>query len=116
MKLYILILSVSLPCLVASVSCPYAELYSTGLLSKDDAAKFEAVKRDPKAADALLKAHKREPSPQSGGLIGPIVGGLLDLPLGGGLCRARLRFQSNSIDLVDSKRCPSALDWDFGCR
>ncbi|KAI9685854.1 MAG: hypothetical protein M1822_004132 [Bathelium mastoideum] len=57
------------------------------LLSGDDAAKFEAVRRDSGAAEALLALHKREAqskrSPQAGGIIGPVVGGILDLPLGG---------------------------------
>ena len=68
-------------------ACPFAELRRSGFLSEDDIAKFEAVKRDPKAAEALLKAHqaeKREPAPQSC-IIGPILNGVLDLPLGGGL-------------------------------
>ena len=51
-----------------------------------------------------MKAHKRETSPEpqaSGGIIGPIVNGLLDLPLGGGLCMwlgvadLRSRHQAN---------------------
>ena len=68
-------------------ACPFAELKRSGFLSEDDIAKFEAVKRDPKAAETLFKAHqveKREPAPQSG-IIGPIVKGILDLPYGGGL-------------------------------
>ena len=68
-------------------ACPFAELRRSGVLSEDDIAKFEAVKRDPKAAETLFKAHqaeKREPAPQSG-IIGPIVNGILDLPYGGGL-------------------------------
>ncbi|KAL9084904.1 MAG: hypothetical protein Q9165_007857 [Trypethelium subeluteriae] len=89
MKLSSLALSVNLPHLVASVACPFAELYARGLLSESDAAKFEAVKRDPEAAKAILELHQRDaepdPAPQSGGLIGPVIGGILDLPLGGGL-------------------------------
>ncbi len=68
-------------------ACPFAELRRSGFLSEDDIAKFEAVKRDAKAAETLFKAHqaeKREPAPQSG-IIGPIVNGILDLPYGGGL-------------------------------
>ena len=68
-------------------ACPFAELRRSGVLSEDDIAKFEAVKRDPKAAEMLFKVHqaeKREPAPQSG-IIGPIVNGILDLPYGGGL-------------------------------
>ena len=68
-------------------ACPFAELRRSGFLSEDDIAKFEVVKRDPKAAEALFIAHqaeKREPAPQSG-IIGPIVNGILDLPCGGGL-------------------------------
>ena len=72
---------------LACGACPFAELKRSGVLSEDDIAKFEAVKRNPKAAEALFKAHqaeKREPGPQSG-IIGPILNGTLDLPNGGGL-------------------------------
>ena len=68
-------------------ACPFAELKRSGVLSEDDIAKFEAIKRDPKAAEALFKAHqaeKREPAPQSG-IVSPILNGVLDLPLGGSL-------------------------------
>ena len=67
----------------------------SGLLSEEDVAKFEAVKRDPKAAEALFQAHQAEkreaaaePEPAAGGLIGPTLNGLLDLPFGGGLREA----------------------------
>ena len=75
--------------LVAMVygACPFAELKRSGVLTADDVEKFEAVKRDPKAAEALFQAHRREaaPEPASGGIIGPIVNGIIDLPSGGGL-------------------------------
>lgn len=62
----------------------------SGLLSEEDVAKFEAVKRDPKAAEELFQAHQAEkreaaPEPAAGGIIGPTLNGLLDLPFGGGL-------------------------------
>lgn len=90
MKSSAVIFTVTLPTLAASVACPFAELHRAGLLNHDEAAKFEAVKRNPQAAEVLLELHRREaepePAPQSGGLIGPVIGGILDLPLGGGLC------------------------------
>lgn len=85
MKLALLAIALSLPPEVYSAACPLAEMKRSGVLSEADAAKFEAVKRDPKAAEELLKAHQArdampnaEPEPQ-GGLLGG------DLPLGGGL-------------------------------
>ena len=90
MKLNLVIFAASLPAFAASVACPFAELHRAGLLSPDEASKFEAVRRDPKAAEVLFEHHKREvaPTPQAGGLIGPTLDGILDLPLGGGLCKA----------------------------
>ena len=47
-------------------ACPFAELRRSGVLSEDDIAKFEAVKRNPKPAETLFNAHqaeKREPAP-----------------------------------------------------
>ena len=80
---------------VAFAACPFSELKRSGTLSEEDIAKFEAVKRDPKAAEALFKAHqagKREasPEPKPAGIIGPILNGVLDLPLGGGLRKSRI--------------------------
>ena len=101
MKLSLLIASTAYA-VAALAACPFAEFRRT--LSEEDNAKFEAVRRDPKAAEALLKeyqaqkrqeAHqalKREaapapdPDPYQSSVIGPRqLGGLLDLPLGGGL-------------------------------
>ena len=67
--------------------CPFELLKRSGKLTEADLAKFEAVKRDPKAAEALFQAHKREaaPDPSPAGVVGPIVSGVLDLPNGGGL-------------------------------
>ena len=75
---------------LASVSyavCPFELMRRSGLLSEDDLAKFDAVKRDPEAAEELFQAHKREaaPEPVPDNIIGPILGGALDLPFGGGL-------------------------------
>ncbi|KAG8525340.1 uncharacterized protein KY384_008984 [Bacidia gigantensis] len=75
---------------VATCGCPFADLAKrSGGLTEDDRAKLEQVRRDPSQAEALFKAHqakKRAPTPQpQGGIIGPILGGVLDLPLGGGL-------------------------------
>ena len=73
--------------------CPFAELKRSGVLSEEYIQKFEAVKRDPRAAEALFQAHQATkraaaPEPASGGIIGPIVNGVLDLPYGGGLRKA----------------------------
>ena len=88
MKTYHFILGAGLAATAYGVACPFEEMKRIGLLSKEDIAKFEAVKRDPKAAETLIRAHRREaePEPQAvGGIIGPLVNGLLDLPYGGGL-------------------------------
>lgn len=68
-------------------ACPFEAMKRSGLLTEADLAKFEAVKRNPEAAEALFQAHKREaaPEPSPAGIIGPIVSGVLDLPYGGGL-------------------------------
>ena len=90
--------------------CPFAELKRSGLLSEEDIEKFETVKRDPKAAEALFQAHQANkraaaPEPASGGLIGPIVNGALDLPYGGGLrMTLSIRIQSTKcIDIIHSE-------------
>ena len=71
----------------------------SGVLSEEDVAKFEAVKRDPKAAEELFQAHQAErreaaPEPADGGIIGPTLNGVLDLPYGGGL-RESLKLLSD---------------------
>jgi hypothetical protein len=76
---------------VYGAACPYALLRRAGLLPEDEAAKFDAVKADPGFAEALFQAHRREVEVEDEGksnpqLIGPRgLGGLLDLPFGGGL-------------------------------
>lgn len=71
----------------AFAACPFEMLKRSGVLTEADLAKFEAVKRDPEAAEVLFQAHKRKaaPNPSPAGVIGPIVSGVLDLPYGGGL-------------------------------
>jgi hypothetical protein len=68
-------------------ACPFALLKRAGLLSDDDAAAFDLVKRDPEAAESLIaRHHARAAEANADKLIGPRqLGGLLDLPLGGGL-------------------------------
>ncbi|MCJ1449873.1 hypothetical protein MMC28_000201 [Mycoblastus sanguinarius] len=88
---------------LACGACPFAELKRSGVLSEDDIAKFEAVKRNPKAAEALFKAHqaeKREPGPQSG-IIGPILNGTLDLPNGGGLLNGLLQPLTGELSNIE---------------
>lgn len=74
----------------SAAACPYAEAFKSGLLDRDLAYKYEAVKHDPENAARLIGAHHqaKRADPQQGGLaglVGPIVDGVLDLPLGGGL-------------------------------
>ncbi|KAL9110477.1 MAG: hypothetical protein Q9227_005021 [Pyrenula ochraceoflavens] len=72
-------------------ACPYELMRRAGLLSAEDAAKFDAVKRDASAAGVLLEAHQQrteagpEPKPALVGIRKR--DGILDLPLGGGLCK-----------------------------
>ena len=72
--------------LVACTPCPYAELHKAGLLNPADAAKFEAVRRYPRAAEHMLYAHlHRRDESETESLLGPTIEGVLDLPSGGGL-------------------------------
>ena len=95
MKVSFLALGASLLAVTFAL-CPFQEMKRSGQLTEEDAAKFEAVKRDPKAAEALFEAYQRErreaaPELVSRGLIGPTNGsGLLDLPYGGGLRKSTL--------------------------
>ncbi|KZF18932.1 hypothetical protein L228DRAFT_271566 [Xylona heveae TC161] len=77
-----------------------------GLLSEEDAAKFDAVKRDPAAADALFEAHRRDAAESDPTAEPELVGirkrdGLLDLPLGGGLLNGVLQPLSGALAGVD---------------
>ena len=45
---------------VALAACPFQQMKRSGQLSEEDAAKFEAVKRDPKAAEALFEAYQKK--------------------------------------------------------
>ena len=89
MKVIIIALLTGLTAQVYGAACPFELLKRSGLLDKEDVAKFEAVKRDPQAAEALFEAQRREANPKpEPGLIGPIFNDILDLPLGGGLCKS----------------------------
>lgn len=76
---------------INAAACPYGEAFKAGLLDRDLADKFEAVRRDPQNADKIIGDHQEQvkrSDPQQGGLaglVGPIIDGVLDLPLGGGL-------------------------------
>ena len=78
---------------VSNAACPFELMKRSGVLYGDDIAKFDAVKRNPKAAEALFEAYKREasPDPTPADPIGPIVSGILDLPYGGGLRESSLK-------------------------
>ena len=75
-----------------AAACPFSEAHRAGLLDRSLADKFEAVQKDPRNADRLIGARhagaKRQDPQQGGvaGLVGPIIDGVLNLPLGGGLC------------------------------
>ena len=86
---------VSTAVLVAQVygaACPYELLKRSGLLSEDDTAAFEAVKRDPSEAEALFEAHRRkvEGAPEGKLPKRSASDSILDLPFGGGLCESVL--------------------------
>lgn len=77
--------------------CPFEAMKRSGMLTEADLAKFEAVKRDPGAAEELFNAYNKKkraasPEPAPAGVIGPIVNGVLDLPLGGGLRKSRFHI------------------------
>lgn len=84
-----------------AVACPYAEAHKAGLLDRDLADKFEAVRNDPGNAHKIIGEHQanaKRADPQQGGLaglVGPIIDGVLDLPLGGGLCTLCLSLSSS---------------------
>lgn len=75
-----------------AAACPFSEAHRAGLLDRNLADKFEAVQKDSRNADRLIGARhagaKRQDPQQGGvaGLVGPIIDGVLNLPLGGGLC------------------------------
>ena len=73
-------------------ACPFELIKRSRILTNNDLAKVDAVKRDPEAAEALFQAHKRDaaPEPALDDIIGPILGGALDLPLGGRLPKSPL--------------------------
>jgi hypothetical protein len=74
--------------LAHSAACPFEDLRRSGMLSAEDAAKFDAIKRNPAAAEAYLNVHKREAGYEhEKEKRQSLLGGLLDLPLGGGLCK-----------------------------
>ena len=89
-RIYLVLVPLFLASHVVSFACPMHQLQEAGLLNEADAEKYDAIKRDSQAAETLLELHKRSPDPLPeskvfSGLIGPVVKGLLDLPLGGGL-------------------------------
>jgi hypothetical protein len=60
------------------VACPFEELRRSGMLSVEDTAKFDAVKRNPAAAEEYLNRHKREAAAEKEKRQ-DLLGGLLDL-------------------------------------
>lgn len=74
-----------------AAACPFHDLAKSGALSDSDLAKYEAVKRDPKAAEALFAAHQSEAAnvkPQKRQLLSGLGALLSNVTndLGGGLC------------------------------
>jgi hypothetical protein len=72
--------------LTHGVACPFEDLRRSRMLSVEDAAKFDDVKRNPAAAEEHLNSHKRRAGVDKEKRQ-DLLGGLLDLPLGGGLCK-----------------------------
>lgn len=120
MKAFISLVAFGLSALTYANPCPYAELARRGLLSEDDLAKFEAVKRNPAEAEKLLQLHARDasvnvktqaqPRDLITGLVGPLLDGALDLPLGGGLRESLYQGCSKHLTDVDSERRSSAVE------
>lgn len=65
----------------AAAVCPFSLLKRAGLLNPRDEAAYDAVKADPNAAEEIFASHHQARDPEKLG------DGLLDLPLGGGLCK-----------------------------
>lgn len=68
----------------AAAACPFSLLKRAGLLNKRDEAAYDAVKADPKAADEIFASHNHARDSDK------FTRGLLDLSLGGGLCKSKL--------------------------
>ncbi|KAF2148597.1 hypothetical protein K461DRAFT_330031 [Myriangium duriaei CBS 260.36] len=105
MKSSFVLALVSLSASVLAGPCPFEHMKRAGLLSPEDEAKFDAVKRDPKMADILFKQHRREIVAKSENiheLRGPRKrDGLLDLPLGGGLLNGVLQPLTGILSALD---------------
>lgn len=72
----------------ASAACPYQFMKRAGFLDEETLAKFDEYKRDPKFAESIEEETHSKQQKRSDTLIGPRSDdGLLDLPLGGGLCK-----------------------------
>jgi hypothetical protein len=89
--------------LAQGTACPFSLLKRAGILTDADAAKFEAVKRDPAAAEALFQEYQRQEAnekrePQSSGLLGGLLG---ELPLGGGLVNGLLQPLTGVLAALD---------------
>lgn len=76
----------------AAAACPFSLLKRAGLLNKKDEAAYDAVKADPKAAEELFASHNHNHARDSDASLG----GLLDLPLGGGLGKSKLSLHDGN--------------------
>lgn len=74
----------------AAAACPFSLLKRAGLLNKKDEAAYDAVKADPKAAEELFASHNYARDSDAS------LGGLLDLPLGGGLGKSKLSLHDGN--------------------
>ena len=68
---------------VSAAACPFQQLRDLGLLSPDDAAEFDAVKRDYTHSSVLLE--ERQTKRDLFDDLNNVLGDVESLPLGGGL-------------------------------
>lgn len=98
MKFITLASTVPFASVAYGVACPFEAMKRSGLLNEAEAAKFEAVKRDPSVAEELFQVHRREaeasPAPQG-------LGSPLGLPLGGGLLNGALQPLTGPLAALD---------------
>ena len=84
-------------------ACPYELLRRSGLLGADDAAKFDAVKRDSSEADRLFREHRNREAEALYEVQTKRLDSrqLLPLPFGGGLLGGVLQPLTGALSGID---------------
>ncbi|KAI1328377.1 hypothetical protein F5Y16DRAFT_398547 [Xylariaceae sp. FL0255] len=98
--IYLSVLSFTFAAQVLSAACPFAQLRDLGLLTEEQEAAYEAVKRDGNHAERLLSERDARDDHETRGIIGGLLGPL-GLPLGGGLLNGVLQPLTGALAAVD---------------